>query len=34
VESGAGTADAERKRAAREALDAFGGHLRTVSRWQ
>jgi hypothetical protein len=34
VQSGAGTADAERKRAAREALDAFGGHLRTVSRWQ
>ncbi len=33
VQTGAGTADAEKKRAVREALDLFGDHLRRVSRW-
>lgn len=32
VDSGAGTADAEKKQAVREALDGFGDSLRTVRR--
>jgi hypothetical protein len=33
VQTGAGTADAEKKRAVREALDLFGNRLRGVSGW-
>ncbi len=33
VQTGAGTADAEKKRAVREALDVFGNYLRRVSGW-
>jgi hypothetical protein len=33
VQTGAGTADAEKKRAVREALDLFGDHLRRVGKW-
>ncbi len=33
VQTGAGTADAEKKRAVREALDQFGDRLREVSAW-
>ena len=33
VQSGSGTADAERKRAVQEALDGFENSLRRVSRW-
>jgi hypothetical protein len=33
VQSGSGTADAERKQAVREAVDGFENSLRSVSRW-
>ncbi len=33
VQRGAGTADAEKKRVIREALDMFGSYLRRVSGW-